>query len=274
MFKRFHDADKWEKSWFRKLSPSEKCAWDFISSRCDNVGVWDADTEAAEYFIGKKIDWAALPGKCNGNIKVMDNGKWWLVDFCRFQFPVLEDGTTSRPLLSYIALLKKHGLWELYLNPSKGLDNGMNTVQDKEKDKDKDKDIILILGEQKNVKILQRHYDSLVADLGEPIVKKWVEELSIALATHPKYKYARHDLVIRKWYKKDLAEHPPKAPIPSRPDAWTPEKQAAFGRELDEAKPATDEELAEVRRLAEANKDTPGGKLVSALLRGSLDNGG
>jgi hypothetical protein len=133
MFKRFHDTEKWDKPWYRRLLPAEKCAFDFITSKCDNVGVWIPDFESAEFYIGQSIDWDSFKDKVNGNICVMDNGKWWLVDFCRFQYPELEESTNSKPLLSYIALLKKHTLWIPYCN-------GIHTVQDKDKDKEKDKD--------------------------------------------------------------------------------------------------------------------------------------
>jgi hypothetical protein len=146
MFKRFHDRDKWRKPWYRELSPVEKCAWDYITSECDNVGVWIPDYEMAEYCIYGKpihdehINWEEFRSKCNGNIVLMECGKWWIVDFCIFQYPLLLETTTSKPLLSYIALLKKHNLWEGYKNNYIGLGKGMHSVQDKDKDKDKDKE--------------------------------------------------------------------------------------------------------------------------------------
>ena len=70
MFKRFHDADKWEKSWFRHLTPIERNAWDFITSRCDNVGVWTPDYETAEFFLGEEIDWDMFRERTNGNIEL------------------------------------------------------------------------------------------------------------------------------------------------------------------------------------------------------------
>ena len=125
MFKRFHDVDKWEKEWYIALLPAEKCAWDYITSRCDNVGVWIPNFKLAEYVIGESIEWDKFAGKCHDNVMILKNGKWWLVDFCRFQYPELVESTGCRPHLSYIALLKKHGLWEWYLY-------GINTVQDKD----------------------------------------------------------------------------------------------------------------------------------------------
>lgn len=118
MSKRFTDTGKWEKPWFRKLSPAEKAAWQYITDRCDNVGVWDADYELADFIIGESIDWAGFADRCNGNIKKLDNGKWWLVDYCTFQHPDLSEDSKSNAIQSYVQLLKKHGLFEGYVKGS------------------------------------------------------------------------------------------------------------------------------------------------------------
>lgn len=146
MAKRFTDTALWEKEWFAGLSPAEKCAWFYIKDRCDPVGVWEPSFTIANFYIGEKIDWNAFRDKCNGNIRVLDNGKWWLVDFCVYQYVHLDENSKAPPIVSYIKLLKKHGLWEHYLK-------GINTLsipypkgraspkdKDKEKDKDQDKD--------------------------------------------------------------------------------------------------------------------------------------
>ena len=60
-----------------------------------------------------------------------NNRKWWIVDFCNFQYGDLHEDSTSKPIQSYISLLKKHGLWKEYLK-------GIDTLKEKEKEKDKD----------------------------------------------------------------------------------------------------------------------------------------
>ncbi len=111
MLKRFSDTDIWiKKPWFVKLKAVEKCAFLFIASQCDNVGVWVPHFALAEFAINEAVDWINLPGKVNGNIELLDNGKWWLPDFCEFQYGKLSEN--CKPHQSYIALLKKHGLYE------------------------------------------------------------------------------------------------------------------------------------------------------------------
>jgi len=141
MGKRFTDTQKWNKPWFRKLTPVEKAAWFYITENCDNVGVWDGDTELAEFCIGDSVDWKALIDKVNGNIEILPNGKWWLTDYCEFQHTDLDPSSQSKTVQSYIKLLKKHDLYEKVMKAfGKPLDTLSKGYKEKEKDKDKEKD--------------------------------------------------------------------------------------------------------------------------------------
>ena len=136
MPKRFTDTGIWvDKPWFIDLSPSEKCAWFFITARCDNVGVWKPNYKIAELTIGEKVDWEALLEKLNSNVEVLENGKWWLPDFCDFQYGELKP--TNKPHLSYIRLLEKHDL----LYRIKGYPRGIHAPKEKEKDKELEKEL-------------------------------------------------------------------------------------------------------------------------------------
>jgi len=128
MPKRFTDTDIWKKKWYRQLPPAEKIGFKYIMENCDNVGVWDGDTDVADFLIGDKVDWGSLPDKTNGNIELLKCGKWWLVDFVRFQHSDLFSGSQSNACKSYVRLLQKHGLYERFTElfeafgmPSEGL---------------------------------------------------------------------------------------------------------------------------------------------------------
>lgn len=124
MSKRFTDTGKWEKPWYRTLPAEEKAAWQYLTDRCDNVGVWDADFELANFMIGATIDWEGFADRCNGNVVILENGKWWLVDFCAFQHPDLDEHSKSNAVQSYVQLLKKHGLFEQYMNSTPTVGQG------------------------------------------------------------------------------------------------------------------------------------------------------
>jgi hypothetical protein len=53
-------------------------------------------------------------------------------------------------------------------------------------------------GPEKNVLLTDKQYESLLADLGETVLKACIDELSTAKAMKG-YKYKRDDLAIRKW---------------------------------------------------------------------------
>ena len=101
---------------------------------------WDVDCDHAEYLIGGKIDWEALINKTNGNIEKLNDKKWWLVDFCKFQYKILDENSGSPPVLSHIALLKQHGLWDEYLKTIESLYKDLKTRKRLDKEEYKDKD--------------------------------------------------------------------------------------------------------------------------------------
>jgi len=155
--KRFTDTEIWNKPWYRKLPPEMKCAWDYVVDHCDNVGVWIPDFEIAEVFIGTKIDWDQVLERCNGNIKVMECGKWWVVDFCDFQYGELKE--TCPPHRSYLSLLKKHSLLIPY-------SKGSYTLQEKEKEKDS---LFLKNSKQEDPESKTRARDKIAEATGEVI---------------------------------------------------------------------------------------------------------
>lgn len=139
MSKRFTDTDIWKKPWFRALRPQEKIAWKYITDQCDNVGVWEADTELADFMIGEPIDWQGFRERCNGNIEILPNGKWWLVDFVDFQYGNLRGDVNDKARQSYVRLLDKHGLLGVYKGHTRGLEAHKDKDKDKDKEKEKDK---------------------------------------------------------------------------------------------------------------------------------------
>jgi len=132
--KRFTETDIWtRKKWFMKLKPKYKLFWYYIKDHCDSVGVWDENIELANFVIGDEYTVEDTLLAFKQHIIVMKNGKWWVKDFCEFQYGVLSEKSTSKPILSYVHKLKQHTLWIPYLKGIKG-------VQEKEKEEDKEKE--------------------------------------------------------------------------------------------------------------------------------------
>ena len=142
MAKRFIDTKIWDKKWFRELETKKKLLWLYITTKCDHAGIWDADFEAASFFIGEKVtendlDWLKsklVPVKSN-------NGQvqYFFPSFVDYQYGYLKE--TSKPHLSVRKRLIDKGL-KSYINKGLGVSNrkklkGLKTLKDKEKDKDK-----------------------------------------------------------------------------------------------------------------------------------------
>ena len=129
MSKRFTDDTLWDKQWYTDLSPAEKCLWSYVKDKCDNAGVWAPAPGLVAYHIGDSVDLEAFPAKCNGNIEVLPDGKWWLVDFVEYQCgPKLNPD--SKPHAAVLRLLEKHGL------PPRGMPRGNAYPQEKEREEE------------------------------------------------------------------------------------------------------------------------------------------
>jgi hypothetical protein len=125
MAKRFIDTKIWDKAWFRKLSPESKLVWIYLLTRCDHAGIWDADWEAAEFFIGNKVNYRRLPAMITDKMQEIDGGnQYFIPSFVEFQYGELREN--SKPHLSVIKRLNE-----------KGLHKGLKTPKDKDKAKDK-----------------------------------------------------------------------------------------------------------------------------------------
>ena len=135
MAKRFIDTKIWDKAWFRKLTTKNKLLWIYILTKCDHAGIWDADWEAAEFFIGEKVAFKDLPEMIQKKMNyIQGEDQYYIPSFIEFQYGVLKEN--SKPHLSVIKRLDEKGLL-------KGIDTLKNkniTPKDKDKDKVKDKE--------------------------------------------------------------------------------------------------------------------------------------
>jgi len=140
MAKRFMDTQLYDKQWYRKLKPAQKCFYKYLLLKCDIAGLWDIDMEAASFYIGEEITLTMIDSLNAGQERVIQvENKLWICDFVEFQYGQLSE--QCPPHKPVIALLKKYNLFERVI---KGLVKGKErvsiTLEDKDKDKDKDKD--------------------------------------------------------------------------------------------------------------------------------------
>ena len=212
MPKRFTDINIWvDKPWFIELTPVEKCAFMFVKDRCDNVGVWVPNFKMAEVIIGDSVDWDALVEKLHENIVVLENGKWWLRDMCVFQYGNLSEDCI--PHRSYIALLKKHGLFE---RVSKGYVKGSYTPKEKEKEKEKDlekeKEKETRTREEKKeyaqyVHMTKKEHEKLILEYGKDATGRMIRKLDNYKGSNGK-KYNSDYRAILSWVVEEMGFKP------------------------------------------------------------------
>ena len=129
MAKRFIDTKIWDKAWFRRLDKSSKLIWIYILTKCDHAGIFDADWEAMNFFIGTHIDnEEMIPTSIKDKMEEVEVNQYFIPSFIEYQYGQLR--INSKPHLSVIKRLEE-----------KGLNNYLQRVMVTLKDKDKDKDI-------------------------------------------------------------------------------------------------------------------------------------
>jgi hypothetical protein len=104
--KRFTDIDKWEKAWYRKLNPKTKCLWAYLTDRCDQAGVWEADFEAASFYIGDDVSEQDLEA-FGERVTPFGDDKYRITGFIDFQYGKLSPNCKAH--IPIFKLLEKYG---------------------------------------------------------------------------------------------------------------------------------------------------------------------
>lgn len=106
--KRFTETLKWNDNWFQDLAPKYKLFWTYICDQCDCAGVWKVNLKLAAFQIGDTYEPDELLSIFEGRIEDIGKGRWWIVQFCAFQYGTLtEKCAPHRRILQVIA---NHGL--------------------------------------------------------------------------------------------------------------------------------------------------------------------
>lgn len=132
--KRFTETGKWEDVWYRKLSPSAKLLWGWITDKCDAAGIIEIDFELATFQIGMTINEGTLE-ELASRIEHLQCGKVFITGFVSFQV-----GIPSRECKAHNPIfmsLQKHQVERVL----EGYSKGIHTPQEKETDKDKEKEM-------------------------------------------------------------------------------------------------------------------------------------
>lgn len=159
MAKRYTDTTIWKKQrWFKKLSPTYKLAWKYITDTCDHAGILKVDFSEFVDDLGlEEFNIMDFIKHCNTDfdksngkkiererVKLMKNNIVWLTGFIKFQYENkdLLINPAVPAVYSALTILNGYGMLE------EGLNKGYFTLSQeykkdmlRTKDKDKDKEV-------------------------------------------------------------------------------------------------------------------------------------
>ena len=113
MLKRYFDANLWQKDSFLDLSDRQKLITLYLTANCDYVGMFHLSLKYSVFaFDGEAVTEDEI---LNGflDVEKIEEGKYWIVDFCKFQYGVLKENPSGKGVhATYLKRLKEYGLYD------------------------------------------------------------------------------------------------------------------------------------------------------------------
>lgn len=169
MPKRFTATEKWQKEWFQKLTPVEKCFWLYLCDACDQGGVWEPNFSMASFLVGAEVNSKTLD-KFGDRVERLESGKYWIAGFVYFQSGELSEG--CRAHIPIIRCLQKHGLLDR-------VNNGYSTTNQRDEEREEEKESPLFPEEGSGGKPKRKPAISDLAAAWNATVLPKVQNLSI-----------------------------------------------------------------------------------------------
>lgn len=108
--KRYTDATKWSDPWFQELQKDYKFLWMYLLDKCDHAGIYRFSRKQLEFDLDMKLDVEEMKNVFNGRVIILDNEKWFIYKFVKFQYGQLNPQNSCHK--SVIKILKEYGLYE------------------------------------------------------------------------------------------------------------------------------------------------------------------
>ncbi len=146
MAKRFTSTEVWEEDWFLDMPNEYKLFWYYILSNCDHAGIFKVNLNRFNRMLEVRISaekslYFFNAGK--DRIRVISASIWFIEDFFVFQYGH-KFNVNNKLHKSIYEIHKKHnintlivrGLLEVEMTTKGGVEEGFDTLKDKDKDKD------------------------------------------------------------------------------------------------------------------------------------------
>jgi hypothetical protein len=163
MANRLTDNEKWKKIWFRKLTPVEKCFWNYLTDSCNVAGIWEVDFETAAFFIGSELNINEIKQTFQKQFIEFDNSRrWYIIDYIEFQCKctIGQLNPKNKFHLSVLNLIQKYDIIGVIEGASKGLQSPY--IGDKRKDiykeKEEDKENAPEIEEPEKLKKIKEYF--------------------------------------------------------------------------------------------------------------------
>lgn len=138
--KRFTETTKWADPWYRRLSPSAKLLWSYLTDNCDCTGLIDLDLDSATFHIGAKIEEKHLAELASRLQRTID-AKIFIPRFIPFQYGTISDGCPAhKPVIKLLTERNISINGKGYQYPNASLAVGLPNSTGKGKGKDKEKE--------------------------------------------------------------------------------------------------------------------------------------
>jgi hypothetical protein len=134
MRKMFHDVDRWDKAWFRKLGAEGRDIWNWILDR-SRYGIWEVDLERIEFELGYRVELEHIKKIFGNRLEDIGDGKVFIPAAVVFQYGQLSDA--CKPHVPVILELKRLNLFDSY---QKELAKGLGNLEKKNKNKEEVKE--------------------------------------------------------------------------------------------------------------------------------------
>ena len=85
-----------------------KCAWDFITTRCDHAGIWDVDFSTLSFYLGETVSAEEVETAFGDKIQLIGEDKYFIPSFIEFQYGQIRSNNSVH--ISVIKRLERLGI--------------------------------------------------------------------------------------------------------------------------------------------------------------------